>query len=209
MLDSIYAVHNGVHREVEESLEAAEFRLNELQKRAADARNPAASFDCDDIALYLRGWVNGHALHEKFGSSYCFGVTVMETPANRSDPLSFGAASSHALNWLIVRKNPNQEDSEYLLKFVELVPHDRNRQRIRERRTEADQVPDLILTDADNFIRSAGGNETDNSGAGAGNGGSAGSSVIVGGSGSAEGNAATRASNVAKCPWESASLILI
>ncbi len=159
ILDSIYSIHGSVQPAVEGSLQEAEPRLEKLKKRAATRRNvalpfdPASSFDCDDIAFYLRGWINGRALHAELGCSFCFGVAVMDMPADKSDPLSFGAASSHVLNWLIIRDNPTDPKSNLSLKFVDFAVHNPDLPRIHPRPAGLNAVPDLVLKDATQYIR--------------------------------------------------------
>ena len=152
ILDSIHA---SAQSAVTKSLKEAEPRLERLRKRAATRRNPglpfnpASSFDCDDIAFYLRGWVNGRALQSELGGAFCFGVAVMDMPADKSDPLSFGAAASHVLNWLIVRDKPTGPKSYLSLKFVEFAPHNPDHSPDSSR----GEVPNLVLRNAIDYIR--------------------------------------------------------
>lgn len=111
ILDAIYGTYPSDVDDVRLKLKDCEQPLKGLRQAAAQAVNSASTFDCDDVAFFLRGRIGGQALTRKMPVSYCFGVAVLKSPG--LDKTSFDKISAmtsevqfeHAINWLIVKRN--------------------------------------------------------------------------------------------------------
>ncbi len=101
--------------------------LATLIQRTEAIRGATSLFDCDDIAFYLRGRVNGHAVHRRMPFSYCFGVAVLKSEfrsnengihLGRPTPGDFVTPSEHALNWFVFKDRVNAKPK---LKFIHIA----------------------------------------------------------------------------------------
>lgn len=139
ILDAIYAADEKGHVNVRKALFYYEKDLWYLKRRASRNAIDASNFDCDDIAFYLRGKINGRAQSLGMPMSFCFGVAVIryadifelrrlratsEKLAQEINLVKSGSGllegsiqMEHAINWLITKNSEGKAS----LHWVEIV----------------------------------------------------------------------------------------